>query len=314
VSFSVTILGSSSAVPTSERFPSAHLVQAGERFFLIDCGEGTQIQLRRFKIRFGKINHILISHTHGDHVFGLFGLISTLSLLNRTTDLHIYAHPKLKEILDGHLKFFHDAGLPFNIIYHFLNSKKASVIYEDDQISVTAVSLKHRIASKGFIFREKPKPLNVRKEMIGYHQISLKDILKIKNGEDFISKEGKLIPNAQLTRPPFKPRAYAYCSDTAYSEKLIPHLQEIDLLYHEATYGNELAHRAKETAHSTAKQAAEIARKAGVQKLIIGHFSARYKNIEPLLEEAREIFPDTMPANDGMVFEIEKKRLENSGA
>ena len=312
MSFSVTILGSSSAVPTSERFPSAHLVQTGERFFLVDCGEGTQIQLRRFKIRFGKINHILISHVHGDHVFGLFGLISTFCLLNRSADLHIYTHPKLKEILDGHLKFFHDAELPFKIIYHFLNSRQASVIYEDDQISITAVSLKHRIPSKGFIFREKPKLLNVRKEMIEYHQIPLKDILRIKNGEDYLSNDGKVIPNVLLTHPPFRPRAYAYCSDTAYYEKLIPHLQEIDLLYHEATYANDLAQRAKETRHSTAKQAAEIARKAGVRKLIIGHFSARYKNIEPLLTEAREIFPDTMPANDGMIFEIEKKRSEQT--
>lgn len=303
-------MGSSSAVPTSERFPSAHLVNLSERFFLIDCGEGTQIQLRRFKIRFGKINHIFISHVHGDHVFGLFGLISTFSLLNRKTDLHIYTHPTLKNILDDHMKYFHEGEMPFQIIYHFIGAKKSALIYEDDLLTVTSIPLKHRIPSSGFIFREKPKLLNVKKDMIEYLRIPLKEILRIKSGGDFITEDGKTIKNALLTHTPLKQRAYAYCSDTSYTEKILPYLQNIDLLYHEATYAGDLAERARETKHSTAKQAATIARKANARKLIIGHFSARYKDLTPLLDEAREVFPETWLANDGSVFEIEPERSE----
>lgn len=310
MSFSVTILGSSSAVPTSERFPSAHLVNMGERFFLVDCGEGTQIQLRRFRFRFSKINHILISHVHGDHVFGLFGLISTLSLLGRKNDLHIYSHPTLKEILDDYLRHFHEEEMPFKIVYHFLGAKKTSVIYEDELMTIMSFPLRHRIPSSGFVFREKPKPLNVIKEMINYHKVPLKEIPKIKGGNDFINPEGEIISNSVLTHPPFKQRAFAYCSDTSYTETIIPYLQGIDLLYHEATYAQELLQRARETKHSTARQAATIARKANAKKLIIGHFSARYKDLSILLNEAREVFPETYLGNDGCTFEISQERSD----
>ncbi len=268
------------------------------------------MQLRRFKIRFGKINHIFISHVHGDHVFGLFGLISTFCLLNRKTDLHIYAHPTLKYMMDDHLKYFHETELPFQIIYHFIGTKKPEIIYENDLLTVTSFPLKHRIPTSGFVFREKPRLLNIKKEMVEYHRIPLKEILKIKSGEDFITEEGKTIKNSLLTHPPLKQRSYAYCSDTGYTEKILPFLLEVDLLYHEATYANDLAARAKETLHSTAAQAATIAFRANARKLIIGHFSARYKDLDPLLAEAREIFPETWLANDGNVFEIDSERTE----
>lgn len=268
------------------------------------------MQLRRFKIRFGKINHIFISHVHGDHVFGIFGLISTYCLLNRKNPLHIYTHPALKNILDDHLKYFHDGAFPFEVVYHFMGSKKTSIIYEDELLTIMSIPLKHRIPTCGFVFREKPKPLNIKKEMIAYYKIPLKDIFKIKSGADFITEEGKVVNNSILTYPPFQQRSYAYCSDTRYTETIVPYLQEVDLLYHEATYSHDLAQRAKETKHSTARQAATIACKSKAFKLIIGHFSARYKDLMPLLEEAREVFPETYLANDGCIFEIEAKRTE----
>lgn len=282
----------------------------GERFFLVDCGEGTQIQLRRFRIRFSKINHILISHVHGDHVFGLFGLISTLTLLGRKTDLHIYSHTALKDIMDDHLKHFHEEEMPFKIVYHFLGVQKTAIIYEDELMTIMSFPLKHRIPSSGFIFREKPKLLNVIKEIINYHKVPLKDIPKIKEGQDFVNSKGETISNSLLTHPPFKQRSFAYCSDTSYTEKIIPYLQGVDLLYHEATYAHNLAQRARETKHSTAQQAATIARKANAQKLVIGHFSARYKDLSLLLNEAREVFPETYLGNDGCIFEIPQERTD----
>lgn len=308
VSFSVTILGSSSAVPTSVRFPSAHLVNTGERIFLIDAGEGTQIQLRRLRVRFGKLNHIFISHVHGDHVFGLFGLLATLSLLKRDTDLHIYSHSSLKQILDQHLSNFHIDGLPFRIVYHFLNENTPEIVYEDKLITVTSFPLSHRISTCGFLFREKPLPLNIKKEMIEYFQIPFPAIQRIKNGEGYILEDGTLIENNRLTHAAYRQRSYAYCSDTAYTEDILPIIKNIDLLYHEATYSAELSSRARETGHSTSIQAATIAQKAKVKKLIIGHFSARYKDLSPLLEEARTVFPATYLACEGDVFSIKAER------
>jgi ribonuclease Z len=312
VPFSVTILGSSSAVPTSARFPSAHLVNIGERIFLIDAGEGTQIQLRRQSVRFGKINHIFISHAHGDHVFGLFGLLSTFSLLKRETELHIYSHSRLKQILDQHLMHFHEDGLPFPIVYHFLNENSPQIVYEDMQITVTSFPLSHRIPTCGFLFREKPLPLNIKKEMIDYYSIPVAAIPSIKHGDDYTLEDGTIIENQRLTHAPCRQRAYAYCSDTAYTEDIIPLIKDIDLLYHEATFSDELSLRARETGHSTSTQAATIAKKAKVRKLIIGHFSARYKDLSILLEEARRVFPETCLASEGEVFSIKGERIPSS--
>jgi ribonuclease Z len=303
MSLTVSILGSSSALPTSKRFLTAHLVNHDERFFLIDCGEGTQIQLRRYKKHFGKINHIFISHTHGDHVFGLFGLLSSFSMLGRKAPLHIYAHPLLEEILNTHFKYFGN-DLKYSIHYHYLHSKKHELVYEDEKFEVLAFPLKHRIPCSGFVFREKVKLRNVIKFKIEEYQLGIKDIVKIKQGADFITPEGKTIPNTELTTPPSEPKSYAYCTDTKYTESIIQHIEKVNLLYHESTFLDIDLKLAKATYHSTASQAATLALKANVKQLVIGHFSSRYKTEDKYLEEATKIFPNTILANDGLDITI----------
>jgi len=296
--FELTILGSSSAVPTSKRNLTAHVLNVHERFFLIDCGEGTQMQIRRNKIRFGKINHIFISHLHGDHIFGLFGLISTFSLLNRDKNLHIYAHAELENILTKHIEYF-ERNLSFKIVYHHINPKRNEVIFEDSKLTVETIPLKHRVPCCGFLFKEKPLLRNIKKVFVENHIVPISQIQKIKEGEDFITESGDRIPNNEITLPPFKQRSYAYCTDTAYYEKIIAIIQNVDLLFHEATYASNLKKMAKDTFHSTSEQAATIAKKASVGKLIIGHFSARYKDLTALENEAKAIFENTVVAEDG---------------
>jgi ribonuclease Z len=303
MSFSVTILGSSSALPTSNRNLTAHLLNVGERFFLIDCGEGTQLQLKRYKAKFSQLNHIFISHLHGDHLFGLPGLVSTFNLLGRKHDLHIYAHPDLETILNQFLAHFY-TQLDFAIIYHPLKFNTAHIIYEDKKIIVQSIPLNHRIPTCGFIFKEKPRMRNIKKEMIAYHKIPIKAIVNIKNGEDFITEEGVVIPNDVLTHEPEPLKSYAFCSDTGYTENIIPYIKDVDLLYHEATYSDEDLKRANEYFHSTASQAATIAKLANANRLVIGHFSARYKEIAILVEQARKIFPNTEGAEDGMEITV----------
>jgi ribonuclease Z len=299
MSFSVTILGSSSALPTSNRNLTAHLLNVDERFFLIDCGEGTQLQLRKYKAKFSRLNHIFITHLHGDHVFGLPGLISTLNLLGRKNDLHIYTHPHLEKLLSQYLSYFF-ANLDFSIIYHPLNLASYQLIYEDNKVEVYSFPLKHRIPTCGFLFKEKQKLKNIRKEMIDYYNIPLKEIAGIKDGKDFITESGDIILNDRLTIEPPSSKKFAFCSDTAFNIEILPYIKQADLLYHEATFSEEDKERAIETLHSTAKDAATIAQMANVKKLIIGHFSARYKDISSLLEDARSIFPNTEAAEDGM--------------
>ncbi len=266
------------------------------------------MQLRKNGIRFGKINHIFITHLHGDHIFGLFGMISTLSLLGRTTDLHIYANAKLKQIIELVSPYFYEHPLPFNIVFHPSGSKRQQTIYEDEMVIVRTIPLKHRIPTTGFIFLEKEVQLNIRKDAVDYFNIPVKDIHSIKSGKDFVTPEGETIPNHRLTLPPWKPRSLAYCSDTAYSEKILKYVENVDILYHEATYGDDMEKRAHETLHTTAREAGRIARLANAEKLIIGHFSARYKSILPLLKEAREEFPETFSAEEGEIHTIERKR------
>lgn len=308
MSFSFTILGSSSAVPTSERFPAAHVINIHERFFLVDCGEGAQIQFRKYRIGFGKIDHILISHVHGDHTFGLFGLISTFSLLGRKKDLHIYANPLLKSILDDHQKHYYEKELPFPIVFHPIGSKKSEVIYSDNKLEILTIPLKHRVPCCGFLFREKPPPLNLRKDVTDLYEIPVKELPGIKSGNDYETGPGNVIPNKMLTLPPVKPRSLAYCTDTKYTESILPLIHKVDILYHEATYMHNMVEQASETGHSTALQAGMIARKASAGKLIIGHFSARYKTTMDLVEEARKEFAETYAAKEGDCHDIKLAR------
>lgn len=301
--FTLTILGTSSAVPTSSRYTSAHILNVCEHFFLIDCGEATQIRLRQLQIPFSRINHIFISHLHGDHFFGLFGLISSFQLLHRENDLHIYAHKELKHIIQTVLALNND-DLPFSIIYHDLPVNKYKCIYENEQASFFAFPLKHRIPTCGFLVKEKPQPLKIIKEKISEYNLSIKDILRIKNGDTYITIDGKEIPNSELTFPPSHLRSYAYCSDTSYNEAIIPFIKDIDLLYHDATFSEKHKSRSVITGHSTAKEAATIAKLAHVKKLVIGHYSVRYKDLNPLLKEATAVFPNTVLAMEGLSIQL----------
>jgi ribonuclease Z len=300
----VTILGSSSALPTSERFPTAHLLNANERFFLIDCGEGTQMQLRKYRIRLGKINHILISHLHGDHTYGLFGLLSSFNLLGREETLHIYGPEPLEEMLLDHLKFY-QSDLGYDLAFHRIQCRRPALVYEDKNIGIWSLPLIHRIPTCGFLFREKPRDRNIRKEKITEYQIPVKQIVEIKKGANLVLPDGRQVPNSELTLPPANPRSYAYCSDTRPNPEIIPLIKNVDLFYHEATFMEEDAKLAHETFHSTARQAAQMAKSAGAGKLIIGHFSSRYKHISDFESEAREIFANSRVVNDGDVFEVD---------
>jgi ribonuclease Z len=300
----VTILGSSSALPTSERFPTAHLLKANERFFLIDCGEGTQMQLRKYRIRLGKINHIFISHLHGDHTFGLFGLLSTMNLLGRKEPLHIYGPGLLEEMLLDHLKFF-QSDFDYDLAFHRIQSRRSALVYEDKNIEVRSLPLIHRIPTCGFLFREKEKERNMIKEKIIEYKIPVREIVKIKKGSDFILPDGSVISNADLTMNPPVPRSYAYCSDTRPNQAILPLIKNVDLLYHESTFLHADEKLAHETYHTTSRQAAEFARQANAGKLLLGHFSSRYKDTSEFESEARETFENAIAVNDGDVFEVD---------
>jgi len=301
MSFELKILGSASALPTSKRFPSAQLLNVNERFFLIDCGEGTQIQLRKFKTKFLRINNILISHLHGDHFIGLFGYLSTLNLLGRNTDINIYCPKDLHDIINKNTEIFGNMQFKINFIYH--KDKSPNKIYDDKNIEIFSFKLKHSVPTWGFLFREKQKPPNIKKETIIKYSPSIEQINELKKGKD-IKINGKLLKNSDLTIPAKPPKSYAYCSDTAYFEDIINIIKNVDLLYHEATFAKDLFTNAKERMHSTSEQAALIAKKANVKKLIIGHFSARYKNADILETEAKSIFNNTKAVNDGDIFYI----------
>ena len=304
MAFTFTILGSSSALPTSKRFTSAFVLNIHERFFLIDCGEGAQMQLRKYKIKLGKINHIFISHIHGDHVFGLFGLISSFNLLGRKNDLHIFGPPDLEHIIHSFLKDFY-INLFFEIIFHPVNCTRSVRIYEDDKILVNSIPLKHRIPTCGFLFQEQPTWPNLKKDMIKKYNIPISKRQGIKEGDSFLIETGDIVPNYELVIPAPEPKTFAYCSDTSYNEGILTQIKNVDLLYHEATFGSDLQELARETMHSTATEAAQLAQKASVKKLVIGHFSARYKDLTPLLAEAQKVFNNTFIAEDGKVFTVE---------
>jgi len=301
--FTVTILGCSSALPTSTRFPTSQIVNLNEKLYLIDCGEGTQIQLRKFGVKIGKINHIFISHLHGDHIFGLPGLISSMALGGKKGELHIYSHSELKIMMDNLMKFMNEFA-DFKVVYHPLNFRAKSLIYEDSRLTIESFPLKHRIPCCGFLFREKQHELHLQGDKLESLNIPLKERVAIKYGANYRTPSGVLIPNCELTCPADPIRSYAFCTDTLYRKQIIPIISQVDLLYHEATFADDLSDLALKTYHSTAKQAAKLAVEAGVKKLIIGHFSSRYKSVKPLVDEAKVVFPNTFPANDGDRFEL----------
>jgi ribonuclease Z len=307
--FVITVLGSSSALPTSSRFPTAQVLNVHERFFLIDCGEGTQMQLRKFSFNLSRIHHIFLSHLHGDHFFGLFGLLSSWHLMGRTQDLHIFAHYQFSETLDYFLKNV-GQGLTYQIVHHPFHSTNFERIYEDKHIQVDIIPLRHSIPTVGFVFRETPRPLNIKKEAIDQYNLSIRDIRSIKAGNDFLATDGQVVPNTVLTLAPFKLRSYAFCTDTKAFNKLGELLGDIDTLYFEATYSEKDKTLARKTGHSTAGQAAQIAKQAGVKRLLIGHYSSRYKSTVPLLQEARYIFPETYAVEDGEKYHIMPRRDE----
>ena len=301
--FEVNILGCGSALPTTRHFASSQVINIREKLFMVDCGEGAQLQLRRSKLKFTRLNHIFISHLHGDHCFGLMGLISTFGLLGRTAALHIYAHEELQKLLAPHLEFF-CKGMTYDVVFHAIDPTKAAIIYDDRSVSVSTIPLKHRIPTCGFLFQEKKTPNHIIRGMVDFYQIPVFELNRIKNGEDYVTPEGVVVPNSRLTTPSAPARSYAYCSDTICLRNILPQIKGVDLLFHEGTFAQCDAARAKETFHTTAQQAAEIARDAEAKQLVIGHFSARYEDESVLLKEAQAVFPNTLLAKENLRITI----------
>lgn len=302
----LTILGFNSAIPTIHSSPTSQLLEMEERHFLIDCGEGTQVQLRKAKARFSKINHIFISHLHGDHCFGLPGLIASFRLLGRETPLHIYGPKGIKEMLETIFRIT-ETQRGFELVYHELENKESEKIYEDQRIEVFTIPLNHRIYCNGYLFREKPKERHLNMEEISkYPEIETCDYHNIKKGKDFALSDGYILKNEILTKEPNPSVSYAFCSDTRYLESIVPIIEHVDVLYHEATFLHDLKEMADYTGHTTALEAAKIARKANVGKLILGHFSNRYSDLSVFTNEAREIFPNTYLPKQLEPVKIEK--------
>ena len=301
--FKVHILGCGSALPTLQHNASSQIVELREKLFMIDCGEGTQIQLRRSRIHFSKIIAVFISHLHGDHCFGLPGMISTFGMTGRTAPLHIYAPAAFEPILEQTLNFFCQ-GLEFKVVFHAVDTTQNKVVYEDRSLTVETIPLQHRIDCCGYLFREKPILPHIRRDMIDFYNIPISQINNIKAGADWVTAEGEVIANSRLTTPAEPARSYAYCSDTCYIKTLHELVKGVSTLYHESTYSAEDAERARLYWHSTSQDAAKVARDASVGKLLLGHFSARYNNESQLLEEAKEIFPNSYLTCEGATFDI----------
>ena len=301
--FNITILGSNSAIPTLKRNPTAQVVNHNERLFLLDCAEGTQIQLRRFRLKMQRINHIFISHLHGDHFFGLIGLISSMHLLGRKKELYIYGPAQLNEILKIQLEAS-QTELIYPLIFQTTDPENNSVIYEDDKLEIQTIPLNHRIPTCGFLFKEKKGKRKLIRQKIRELNIPNEHLPGLKTGSDYTDENGIIHKNEEITTSPAEPRTYAYCSDTSYFEPIVPIIKEVDLLYHEATFLQDKAKIAADKFHSTAYEAASIAQLANVKKLIIGHYSNRYDNLELLLDEARSVFPNTELATDGLSFDV----------
>jgi ribonuclease Z len=291
------ILGAGSALPTRSNFPTSQLLELRDKQYMIDCGEGTQIRMRQMGLKINRLGHIFISHLHGDHCFGLIGLISSFGMLNRTSDLYIHGPLGITKLFESQIAFFCE-NLPYEVIFEEFDTRSNAMIFEDRSVAVYSIPLKHRVPCSGFLFKEKARDRHINREMINFYQVPLAQLNLIKGGADFITPEGELIPNDRLTTAPDKTVSYAYCSDTAYYEKIVPIIKGVDLLYHEATFAESEKLRAKTTMHSTAAQAATIALKAEAGKLLIGHFSARYAEQQLLLDEAKPVFSNTLLAQD----------------
>lgn len=304
MSFKITILGSSGALPAYGRHPSSQFIEIENRSFLVDCGEATQIQLMRLQANFHRINHIFISHLHGDHYLGLMGLLFTMHLQRRVNDLHIYSHRGLDEIITTQLRYSRSA-LYFKVIFHRLEKGVREIIFEDDALTVETIPLSHKIRCSGFLFKEKIKPRRIDKTRLP-EGLLLQQIVNLKKGEDVRDGSGNILyKNDALTLSPRKSRSYAYCSDTAFEKSFVDQIKNVDVLYHEATFIEDEESKARETKHSTAKQAATVAQLAEVSTLLLGHFSARYKDLAPILEEAKSIFPNSKLALEGEEFTIQ---------
>lgn len=301
--FSVTILGSSAAVATDERNLTSHLVNHCDRLFLIDCGEGTQFRLRELRVRTNKIRHIFISHLHGDHFYGLIGLISTMHLLRRTAELTIYGPPMLEEIILMQLEAS-ETTLYYPLVFKEISSTSEEVIYDDGKLTVSSLPMKHRIPTTGFVFKEKEQPRHIVKAAVDKYGVPLVYYNSLRSGLDYTADDGEIIPNSLLTLPSEPSRSYAFCSDTVYNEDIIESIRGCDLLYHESTFAHDMQEAALAKMHSTNVQAAMIAQKAEVKKLLLGHFSARYDDLTPLLEEAQRTFCETIIAEEGVTFYI----------
>ena len=299
----LTILGCYAATPRTFTNPTSQILEIKNRIFLIDCAEGTQVQLRKNKIRFSKINHIFISHLHGDHFFGLIGLVSTFTLLNRTTDLHIYGPKGIQEIIKLQLRLS-NSWTNYGLFFHELESNDSEVIFEDEKVLVKTIPLRHRVYTNGFLFQEKTGDRKLNLDAVQNYEIDTCYYQKIKNGKDITLDDGRVIENDKLTFDPIPAKNYAFCSDTAYNEAIIPIIENIDVLYHESTFLQSEENLAKKTLHSTAKEAATIALKSNAKQLILGHYSTRYENIDLFKEEAATIFPEVLLADDGKSFEF----------
>ena len=302
MNFTLNVLGTASALPTTERYPSAQVLDVRGRLFMMDCGEGAQIQLRKVGVSFLRIEHICLSHIHGDHIFGLFGLLSTMSLLGRSAPLRIYAPKTFRTILDFFMIQFGE-GVQFEIDYVELDMKEPQVVYENRTVELLAFPLNHRVETFGYIIREKMPPFNVRKDAVQKYALTLTEIGTLKRGEDVV-REDIVITNAEAAYRKYKPRSYAYCSDTAPFPELAEWVKGVDLLYHEATFPADMADMAEKTFHSTTLQAAQVAKDAGVGRLLVGHYSSRFPSVEFFLDELRSVFPESHLASDLLEIEI----------
>ena len=301
--FKIHILGCGSALPTLHHYASAQVVEMRGKQFMIDCGEGTQMQLRRSRIRFTKLSAVFITHLHGDHCFGLIGMISTFGLLGRTAKLDVYAPKELELMLQEQMRMFCH-NFDYEVAFHAVDTRKQQVVYEDRSLTVESIPLEHRMPCCGYLFKEKATLPHIRRDMIDFYQIPVSQINNIKTGSDWITAEGETVPNSKLVEAADQPRSYAYCSDTRYIPTLHERIRGVTALYHESTYGEDNLLMAEKYYHSTARQAALVARDAGAGKLLLGHYSSRYEDENVLLNEAKQVFENSFLCDEQMVFEL----------